>query len=384
VEHHIPYPIDEVLFDYKIIGREEGKSKVLLVAVRKDSVNNYLEILKEAGLKPISLGLSSLSLFKFCLKTQHFLPKKVLFINLDSNQLELAAFLDEALQWSRKTSLRSETLLHATLDSDTSQKFLEEIKKTLHLERSSQNMGEVVVICNKGGHAVQNILREELKVKVHLLKPSSILSNTKNLPLLSAMGLAYTMYTREAEIDLLPFKEELAQKLRRKKMVNTAILVSLIILAIFGCFLVDFAKKERRLKQLKSEISEIQPMVDLALEERKKFESLREEFEFLRSIRENQRVWLNVLHELYNIIPHDVWVTELTLEEGALKQLRGNALYSASKLVPILEESPYFENVKFRGSIVKGNVKDQPIERFVIGAKITKGRTNPPLPPAKW
>lgn len=53
-ERHIPFHIDECLLDFQIIGQAPNKQgmKVLLVAAKKDYIQQQLKILKEAGFEP--------------------------------------------------------------------------------------------------------------------------------------------------------------------------------------------------------------------------------------------------------------------------------------------------------------------------------------------
>ncbi len=51
-EQYIPFDINEVVFDYQILNKSgpEGKMEVLLVACKRSMVDNYVAVLKDAGL----------------------------------------------------------------------------------------------------------------------------------------------------------------------------------------------------------------------------------------------------------------------------------------------------------------------------------------------
>ena len=60
---------------------------------------------------------------------------------------------------------------------------------------------------------------------------------------------------------------------------------------------------------------------------------------------------LEVLRELTEIIPEDAWLTEFNYNSGRREiRLSGYAL-SASQLLPVLEQSGLFENVRFTSPI---------------------------------
>src|SRR5208282_2894910 len=54
-EQYIPFDIEDVNLDFQILGPKEepGQMDVVLVAVKKDIINEYISVVKEAGLNPI-------------------------------------------------------------------------------------------------------------------------------------------------------------------------------------------------------------------------------------------------------------------------------------------------------------------------------------------
>jgi type IV pilus assembly protein PilM len=48
-EHHIPFGIDEVFLDHQVVGRHDGVMEVILVAVKKSKVTDYVSVVEDAG-----------------------------------------------------------------------------------------------------------------------------------------------------------------------------------------------------------------------------------------------------------------------------------------------------------------------------------------------
>ena len=48
-EHHIPFAAEEVFLDHHVVGRREGVIDVILVAVKKSKVTDYVAVVEEAG-----------------------------------------------------------------------------------------------------------------------------------------------------------------------------------------------------------------------------------------------------------------------------------------------------------------------------------------------
>ncbi len=54
-EQYVPFNINDVNIDFQIIGprSEPGQMDVILVAVKKDTINEYITVVREAGLNPV-------------------------------------------------------------------------------------------------------------------------------------------------------------------------------------------------------------------------------------------------------------------------------------------------------------------------------------------
>lgn len=63
-EQYIPYDIDDVNIDYQILGESESSEQlsVLLVAVKKDLVAEYIELIQMAGLNPRIIDVDTFAL----------------------------------------------------------------------------------------------------------------------------------------------------------------------------------------------------------------------------------------------------------------------------------------------------------------------------------
>ncbi len=60
IDQFVPYPIEEISFDYEIqepTGKNEEQINVLLVASRRENVDDQVEVLSAAGLKPVILDV---------------------------------------------------------------------------------------------------------------------------------------------------------------------------------------------------------------------------------------------------------------------------------------------------------------------------------------
>jgi type IV pilus assembly protein PilM len=63
-EQYIPFSIDDVNVDFQKLGpgASAGQTDVLLVAVKKDKINDYVNLVKEAGLEPVVMDVDAFAL----------------------------------------------------------------------------------------------------------------------------------------------------------------------------------------------------------------------------------------------------------------------------------------------------------------------------------
>src|SRR3990172_1464140 len=63
-EQYVPFDINYVNLDYQILhpGDEEGQMEVMLVAAKKDFINDYVAVVKEAGLNPVVMDVDAFAL----------------------------------------------------------------------------------------------------------------------------------------------------------------------------------------------------------------------------------------------------------------------------------------------------------------------------------
>lgn len=63
-ERYIPFDIDDVSLDFQIVGFKERQNQidVLIVAAKKDKINEYVFVVREAGLNPVIVDVNAFAL----------------------------------------------------------------------------------------------------------------------------------------------------------------------------------------------------------------------------------------------------------------------------------------------------------------------------------
>jgi type IV pilus assembly protein PilM len=61
-EHHVPFAFDEVFLDYHVVRTHNGVMDLIIVAVKKSKVMEYVDVVEAAGLKPVVVDVDSFAL----------------------------------------------------------------------------------------------------------------------------------------------------------------------------------------------------------------------------------------------------------------------------------------------------------------------------------
>ncbi len=92
-EQYIPFEIEEVNVDFQILGpalEEEGQMEVLLVAVKKDIINDYAAVITEAGLTPQVVDVDAFALENiFEVSYPEHLDKTVVLVDVGASIMNI-------------------------------------------------------------------------------------------------------------------------------------------------------------------------------------------------------------------------------------------------------------------------------------------------------
>ncbi|MCE5195020.1 MAG: pilus assembly protein PilM [Nitrospiraceae bacterium] len=91
-EQYIPFDIEDVNLDFQILGprEEQGQMDVLLVAVKKDIINEYVTVVKEAGLNPVIVDVDAFSLENMYEVNYEIEPNKnVALVNIGASTINM-------------------------------------------------------------------------------------------------------------------------------------------------------------------------------------------------------------------------------------------------------------------------------------------------------
>jgi general secretion pathway protein L len=357
MEKYVPLPVGDIYFDCQIIAedKEANKLKVLLIVVRKELIDPYLDRENQfgAGISGIEINSTALANYLSC-KPNTPNGDACAIVCLGKEHLELSLIKKRLLHYSRHVKIDKKAGdLHGLVLEE-----LELLRKTIGLEQGRLK----VVLFGPDADSVVEMLKEREDIGLCPLELSQ--TGIPSDVLAPAYGLALKGIEKAPmEINLLPVG--LRKKVSRIGYYTMFVLAGLAILSLLawgGSYLLHQKlvsdKFDSEIKQLGTEVASINLT-------QAKLKELENRIDAMNALRGRHVPVLSVLVDLSKDIPTGAWLERIAFTDKG-GDIEGYA-DSASALIPLLAASPLLKDVAFLSPITKG--KDGK-ERFRIGFKV--------------
>jgi len=366
-QQNVPFPIEEVVWDYQLIGQNAGDLSVMLVAVKGDVVKNLTDCVEAAGLEPAVVDVAPMALYNAVRYNYTDLPGCTMILDMGGRSTNVV-FVEAGRIFSRSIPVAGLAitkelmkefdlsfedaeqlkLAHAFVGfggtyegsevgvADRTSKIVRNVMTRLHAEitqtinfyRSQQGGGQPALVLLAGGCAtirhVDTFLKDKLKVEVDYLNPFRNVSVGAEIPaeriakdvhrLGEIVGLALRrVHTCPVEINLLP-PDLVARKTfqRRLPFLGVAAGMVVFIMLVLGLFLhVMRGLSEKNRVAVQSRLAELAaPNARLQEIERKKAEVDARVAQLVEPIRQ-RALWLAVFEDLHNRLVPGMWLTSV-------------------------------------------------------------------------
>lgn len=370
LERYVPFPAEEVYFDFQILKEEEKGLHILLIVAKKSVIHSYLDMFSLTNLYPSSLEISASALFNVFTDSNEAQEEGThALIDLRRDYWELALVTGGILAYSGTFAWKDGAMSHFS-----------QVKKGLQ--------GALFHISNEDPLNTQNVPYESLKAIIlngiewdgkmvdEFLKQDEIPSSIGLTPIhlkdipsnFHSLAIAYGTALKglrkvSLRINLIP--EDLRRHLKRPNLMPTAVLSALVLFLglVWGSSVL--IKERWLLRELDTQIEQLGPEV-LAVEEMQtQISQLQKRIDALEKIKRGNPSQLEILRELTAVIPENTWLNRFTYRRGKV-QVEGQAP-SASDLIAILERSPLFRDARFPAPITKTH---DGLERFKVEVTI--------------
>lgn len=169
---------------------------------------------------------------------------------------------------------------------------------------------------------------------------------------------------RPLGFELLPPQWQIRQS-RRQQIVNLTLATALFALLALALTL-PLIRQQKTIAKLEGQIAEVRNQAKTVNELKQKVETLTVESRFALTKKQARPPLIQVMEDLSQRIPEDTWLTSFRYQKGQL-MLDGQSP-AASKLIELLEDSPYLKNLHFISPITQDPTTG--LERFRISMDV--------------
>lgn len=285
-----PYNPQDLIFDYTLIRkRPDGYTDIMLVAIPREALLKQLSILKEAGLTPDAIEISSISLFNQLSQERVWLANYLL-INFDDNFMDIIQLSEGQLVFSRGANFKG------VLQKE---EFFKNFNLTTAVLRDKTNRIDGVVLSGRG------VDFQDLALSLEKAIPYKVEIND-TLTILRGLGLEDKQDI--LRLDLLPVEFKIQRK-KEKKQRSLFYFIALLFLNLSLIANILFLKMRARdeyLYLIKSEVKKIDTQTAALQRNMLKAEVFQD---YLKA----SRLTLGLLSDLYRLAPEGVYLNSLSI-----------------------------------------------------------------------
>ena len=344
----VPYAAQEAVWGSQVLQADtHGYADVMVAVALRAIVQRLLQVVEPSRLpvQPISVSpLGLLQWYRAALRKK-LLPagQCAILVDVDHSTLEIDLVDAETPLFTRATPFSPQ---------EPAETVLAEIRRTLATatkEMASRRVHQVVLT---GVHAslpsLADLLHSELGLPVQALSAfapmgeASKADSGKRCSFTSLVGLGMES---DGRMSLLP-SEVLTQRTQRQQRFQWAItsgISAIAALSAIGAVGLPLVSQKLQLRQVESHLKAISPAVT-------EVEAMQQQLQVMREYHLAQSIPLEVLRELYSVVPSQVALTLMILDTKGTLLLKGQArsMSEVFALVSALEGSPLFHSVQVR------------------------------------
>jgi type IV pilus assembly protein PilM len=172
-EQYIPFDVNEVNLDFQILdaSSQEGQMDVLLVAAKKDLIDDYVQVISEAGLTPAVIDVAA------------FAVENAFEVNYELNLDEVVALINIGAQVVNINVLVQGTPCFTRDITTAGNHYTEEIQKTLSI---SFEEAERIKLGGRGAEDSQEVVPQEVEKAMQSVNETVIGEISRSLDFFSA------------------------------------------------------------------------------------------------------------------------------------------------------------------------------------------------------
>ena len=378
----VPYKKEEIVFNYLLLGTDEmDYTKVVLAIVHRDIIKRQLKILEAADLSVDMIYLSSYGVREWILDTQksEINPSdSYLILDVDSGFTDFIIFNREHLLFNR--SITIEAKKDAGQPENT--KLIGEARQSLvifHNEESNKRPAKAFLCGAALSAGLAKMVEEELEIPAKYVPAPHLQEVSKakkwDIPPDASVTAVFQLALEDNDKRIsfsmpeMQIRRSLKDRTKELTILGTLVIYFLTIMMLF--FWGRFYNHQTYLKMLSKNNKLIEKDVGSLLEDYKRIE-------FIKDFLSRRKLALVFVSELQKIIPQQIAVSFLNIDESNKVTLRGEGaqLSDVFKFITTLDNSKYFKDTSTRYTRTK-KISDREVTNFEIVFQFTAGEQQP-------
>ncbi len=370
-QQNVPFPMNEVVWDYQLIGGVDGDVDVMLAAIKADIIERLTEAVEAAGFSPDLVDVSPMAIYNCTRYNYDNLPDCTLVVDVGARSTDLI-FIEQGRVFTRSIPVGGNTITQQIMkefdlsfddaeamkkaqayvafggavemaQSEVSEKVSKsvrtvmtrmhaEINRSINFYRTQQTGTKPALILLTGGSCTIPYTVEFLKEKLHI--EVDYLNPFLNVPvhgqidaakigdeahyLADVVGVALRrVLTCPIEIDLLPPRVKAEKAFKKKEPILVGAAVGLVLIAAIWCsfFIKLSSLAEKQLEKIDGRVSALSAIEKKMIGVERDAADYQRRFTKLESLNNSESDWLLVLDDIHSRLPESLWITGLKAVE---------------------------------------------------------------------
>ncbi len=361
-----PFPVEDISFDWKILGENEKTYDLQIVAVQKQLLDTLVRVLEKCGIKPLSFEPGASSILKL--------------LKLDSNKNFLIVEINR--RGAYVTLTRGERSMFTTVvnytSEDTPEKYLKNIAQTIFEIDDYYKKKKLI-----GENMVQVMLTGELAIEVESVISKELLSLKYPIAVLKtrlanpaynkayAVAIGAVAAPRDPfSINLLPISLQEYYDSQRRQQYYRGLSQRLLLVCslLCGLALTAFVSITLKRQSLDTRVNLLRSTAKAQTNETQKLLMLNAQAEDIVSLAPLRITPVTSIQTLLNLIPEDIKISQLDYDDSRMQFTLSGVAKNRDQLLLLkskLEQTEEFtsvslplgalevpENVKFSMSFI--------------------------------
>ena len=323
----LPYPREQVVVDFHVLTQQEGFSTVAIVACQRDLIERQVVLLREAGLSPGLLTVSSWGVFGWYRQVLRTIPVKEpsLVINVDDSRTDFVLIGDDRILSSRSVAQGRQDWKDAAETTELLVLEAERSRASIRRELPELEVRSLLVTGLGELGQWQEILSQRLGLPAIVIageqcfaKPGAAPATPPVSPVVVG-GLACG--DLRGALNLLPpdVQEQTHHRTRIQELVTVALLLIGVLALGSGWLLVQAFRQKQLAQQLDRTVASIEPTA-------RRIQETARLAQLVSSMLEHRRQLATILSGVFRATPTEVTLDALTFERARQEVvLRGSA-----------------------------------------------------------